>query len=126
MPDWNKAFWDPGSIYGGSMGGQPQDWYDTPLVKENEPDQGAFLRWITNQGRAGTSNRDQFAQSLYNRTQSGYQAASSSNPMLTYREYLTGLGSNFADNLWGQLDMRQRGEDPSRFNAGRVRVLSRG
>lgn len=123
--DWNTAFWNPDSNYGGEMGGQPQDWYDTPLVQENEPDSGAFLRWVTNQGRAGTTARDQFAQGLYNRTQSGYAAASSSNPMLTYREYLNQLGANYADQLWSQLDMRQRGMNPGNF-AGRVRTIGRG
>lgn len=120
MADWNKAFWDPGSIYGAGY-----DWYDTPLVKENEPEQGAFLRWITGQGRAGTTQRDRFAQSLYNRTQTGYDAAASSNPMLTYREYLQGLGGNFADNLWTSLSPQERGENPGTF-AGRTRIIGRG
>lgn len=118
---WNNAFWDPNNTTYGAT----QDWYTTPLVTENEPAQGAFLRWITNQGRAGTTNQDQFAQSLYNRTQSGYQAAASSNPMLTYREYLQGLGPNFADNLWNQLGPQERGVNPGQY-AGRVRTIGRG
>lgn len=118
--NWNTAFWQPGNTYGADF-----DWYDTPLVNENEPAQGAFLRWVTGQGRAGTTEQDRFAQSLYNRTQSGYQAASSSNPMLTYREYLDQLGPNFSDNLWNQLTPQERGADPGQF-AGRVRVIGRG
>lgn len=118
--NWNTAFWKPGDTYGASY-----DWYDTPLVVENEPNQGAFLRWITGQGRAGTTEKDRFGQALYNRTLSGYAAASSSNPMLTYREYLRGLGPSFVDDLWNQLTPQERGEDPSRF-AGRARWIGRG
>jgi hypothetical protein len=120
--DWNTAFWNPNNTtYGANY-----DWYDTPLVKENEPDQGAFLRFVTGQGRAGNSRQDQFAQSLYNRTQSGYDAAASSNPMLTYREYLNQLGPGFSDQLWNQLSAQDRGENPNQYGAGRVRIIGRG
>lgn len=121
MVSWGNAFWDPNKTYGADY-----DWYDTPLVKENEPDQGAYLRFITGQGRAGNSRQDQFAQSLYNRTQSGYDAAASSNPMLSYRDYLDQLGPTFADSLWDQLGMQERGEDPNKNQAGRIRVIGRG
>lgn len=125
MADQNVWF-SPGSFYGGQ-----QDWSTTPFTLDfvdPQVPQGVFLSYLSGQGLGGYGRQSQFAQSLYGRTQTGYQAAERNNPGLTYLNYLNQqFGDNGFQNLYAGLTPEQRGESGVARNfQGRARMLGRG
>lgn len=126
---YSNAFFNPSSSYGWDPGRSGVDnYYDTPAnMYFQEPDQqeGTFMRWLTNQGAGGYGRRDLFGKSLFRQATQGYEAATQTNPSLLFRDYLSGLGTNFVQNMWSGLTPEQRGESPQRY-AGPVRWMSRG
>lgn len=116
-----NGFFDPTSLYGGT-----QNWYDTDFsrsyISPNVP-RGEFEKYLTEQGFGGETRRDQYTRGQYGRTQSGYEAALLTNPLLRYADYLRTLGG--FDGLWQGLTPDQRGEQPNRY-AGPIRWTARG
>lgn len=109
-----NPFYDWLNLYGGTnpLNGAPQNWYNTPLVRDDLSQtmpQGEFERYLSTAGFGGFGNEDQWARSLYGRTQQGYQAAELNNPNLSYRDYLTGLGSDWLRTAYANLTPNQRG-----------------
>jgi hypothetical protein len=128
MAYWENPFWRPENRYGGSnpTTGKSQDWYNTPEVRD-DPDNpnapyGEWERFVTEQGFGGTTNRDQWGRSLYNRASSGFDAAQLTNPGLTWRKYLNTLEGGWLDNLYAGLTPQQRGL----FAPGQTRVIRSG
>lgn len=123
------SFWyNPQSTYGDQMG---RNWWDTPLSRDflsPTVPQGEYTAYLANNNLGGFGRRDQFAQGLYGKSQSGYQAALLNNPGLSYRNYLnTYLGGNGLSNLYDQATPEQRGEGGVARNlSGRARMLGRG
>jgi hypothetical protein len=121
-----SIWFDPNSTYGSS-----QNWWSTPLVKDFlSPDvpQGEFMAYLSNNGLGGFDRKSQFGQSLYGKTQSGYQAAILNNPGLSYRDYLnTHLGGNAFGDAYNAATPEQRGEGGVARNlGGRARFYGRG
>jgi hypothetical protein len=122
---WENPFWRPRNGYGGAnpITGDRQDFYDTPEVRD-DPDNpsapyGEWERFLTEQGYGGMSNKAQWGRSLYNRAQSGFDAAQLSNPGVTWRDYLNTLEGGWLDNLYAGLSPQQRGA----FLPGQTRVI---
>jgi len=115
MPAWTgNTFWNPNSWYGGTnpSTGNPQDWYNTPLVRDDlsqELPYGEYERFLTDSGFAGFDRMGEWGRQNYNRTKSGYDAAQLSNPNLSYRDYLQTL-PNFND-LYASLSGAARGDN---------------
>jgi hypothetical protein len=112
MPAW--TYWNPGSWYGGTnpSTGAPQDWYNTPLVRDDlsqELPYGEFERFLSNQGFDGFGRNAEWARSQYNRTRSGYDAAQLSNPNLSYRDFLATLPS--MQDAYASLSAQARGDN---------------
>ena len=123
MPSSNP-FYSSGSAYGNPTG----DLYTSPFVRDylSPVTSGAeFEKFLTDQGYGGFNRQDQFARSQYGRTQTGYKAALLSNPLLSERDYLSGLGGGFFSNIWNALTPSQRGEQPNLWS-GRARMIGRG
>ena len=106
------GWFDNTSQYGGN-----QAWQDTPFVKQYlEPDipQGVYTDYLSQQGFGGMDRRNMWAKSQYGNSQSGYQAALTRNPTLSYRDYLTQQMPQL-NNIWAGLTPGQRGESPTQF-----------
>lgn len=117
------GFFDPFSQYGGS-----QPWQDTSLVKDYiEPDipQGVYTDFLSQNGFGGMDKRNSWGRSLYGQTQSGYQAAITRNPNLSYRDYLSQQFPTGLNNIWAQMTPGQRGEQQSQF-VGPTRMIRQG
>lgn len=102
--------------------------YQTPFVRDylSPVTPGAeYEKFLTDQGYGGFDRRSQFGRGQYGRAQSGYKAALLSNPFLSERDYLGGLGSGFFNDIWGTLAPSQHGEQPSLWS-GRGRMIGRG
>jgi hypothetical protein len=107
--------------------GAPQDWYDTPEVRDdpNNPSapQGEFERFLTSQGFGGFDRKSQFGRSLFGRANSAFDAAQLSNPGLTWRKFLTQLGNrNFLDQAYASVGTQARGA----FNPSQTRIIRQG
>ena len=119
----SNPFYDSSSSYGSAIG----NLYDSPFVKQfvSPITPGAeFEKFLTDQGYGGFDRRSTFGRSQYGRTQSGYKGALLNNPLLSERDYYSGLGSGFFDSIWNALTPSQRGEQPNLF-AGRARWIGR-
>lgn len=108
MASVTNPFYNPGNFYGGT-----QDWTTTPFVKDYlDPQipQGVYQSYLTRQNLGGNDALSQFAQSLYGRTQYGYQAALRNNPNLTYNDYLNQqfgqIGGSLRDLYFAQDNSR--------------------
>ncbi len=114
----------PGGSYGWPGGGA----YETPFVRDYlSPDvpRGEYETYLTNNNLGGLTRRDDAARGMYDRTQSGYQAAVLQNPMLTYRDYLnTHLGADFFQNALAGMTPNQLGDRPNMWT-GRARTVAR-
>ena len=107
------GFFDPSNTYGGT-----QDWLNTPLVRDYiEPDipQGTYTDFLSQNGFGGMDRRNQWARSQYGQTQSGYQAAVTRNPNLSYRDYLSQQFPTGLNEMWAGLTPGQRGEQQGNF-----------
>jgi hypothetical protein len=123
-----SIWYDPNSSYGDPNG---QNWWDTGLSRDflaPTIPQGEFTAYLSNNNLGGFDRQSQFAQSLYGKTQSGYQAAMLNNPGLSYRDYLnTYLGGNAFGNLYNAATPEQRGEGgAARQFGGNARLYGRG
>lgn len=114
-------FWTQGETYGSPTG----DWYDTPLAHQGAQQNGEFLRFLTQRGYTSPTRKSQFAESLFPELLRGYNAASATNPLLEFRDYLSGFDQNFVENKWNLLTPEQQGKDYNRF-ANQVRINRRG
>ena len=118
-----NPFYDSGSLYGGT-----DNLYTSPFVRDYLSQQtptGEYERFLTDQGYGGFNRRDLFARSQAGRANAGFQAATLTNPFLTYRDYLNqNLGPGFFDSVWRGLTPSQRGENPSLWS-GRSRIIGR-
>ena len=94
--------------------GDPQDWYNTPEVRD-DPDNpsalyGEWERFLGNSRMGGGfTNRDQWARSLFPRAQAGFASAQLSNPGLTWRRYLQRLDPNLLQKTFASLTPQQKG-----------------
>lgn len=123
MPPGGNIWYDPSSSYGGA-----QNWYTTPFVKDfvdPQVPQGTYFGYLTNRGLGGFDRASQFAQSLYGRSRTGYEAAQRNSPGLTYRNYLDQYLGNGIRDAWLGATPEQRGERPAYFG-GRSRLIGRG
>jgi hypothetical protein len=113
-PNGGNPWYDPGSSYGSS-----QNWFTTPFSRDYmspQVPQGEFMAYLSNNGLGGFDRASQFGQSLYGKSQSGWQAAKLNNPELSYRDYLNQyLGGNGIRNIWAGMSPDQRGEQPGRY-----------
>jgi hypothetical protein len=112
----NNPFWRPPNWYGGTnpTTGQSQNWYDTPLVRDDlSPDmpRGEYERFLTEQGYGGFNRKDEWGRGQYNRADSGYQAAQLTNPNLSFRDYLDTLEGGWLDNAYAGLSAMARGDN---------------
>lgn len=124
----NTSWYTPGG--GGSPNyGARQDWRTTPFVEQfldPEIPRGVYQSFLAGQGFGGMSRRDQWAQSQYANSQTGYQAALRENPALSYLGYLgQQFGNNGFQTMWAGLSPEQRGESPGRWQPN-TRVISWG
>jgi hypothetical protein len=120
----DNPFWNPGNLYGGinPVTGRPQDWYDTPVSMGLDVPYGEYERFLTEQGYGGFGAKAQFGRNLYNRSQSGFQAAKLTNPNLTYRDYLNTLEGGYLDQAYAGLSPQERGV----FIPGQTRWIRNG
>jgi len=104
-----RGWWD-----GWKPGDSDQDWYDTPVVRDDPamrdtPNWAEFERFLSGSGFGGNDIRSQWARGQFNRADAGYRAEFQSNPGLTYRQYLDSLGPGFLDAMFASLTPSQRG-----------------
>lgn len=116
-PQVANPYYSPVSSYGqltGATGSNPTPWGSQLL--ELNPD-AAFTRYGAMAGLPGDESPfARWFRTQFGRTQTGYAAAAATNPLLMYRDYLSGLGS-FADwqRRFMQLTPQQRGEQQTAF-----------
>lgn len=116
-PATANPYYSPVSGYGGMAGATGANlapWGNTLL--ELNPD-AAFTRQGSLLGLPGDDSPfARWFRTQFQRTQTGYGAAAATNPLLTYRNYLGGLGS-FADwqRRFMALTPQQRGEQQTAF-----------
>jgi hypothetical protein len=126
MPPGGSFWYQAGNTYGDPNG---QNWWTTPLGRDflsPTIPQGEYTAYLANNNLGGFDRRSQFAQGLYGKSQSGYQAALLNYPGLSYRDYLnTHLGN--MNTLYDQATPEQRGEGGVARNfSGRARLFGRG
>jgi hypothetical protein len=129
---WENPFWRDRNWYGGEhpTTGRSQDWYNTPEVRDDASTpwgsdaakQGEWVRFYTEQGFGGNTNRDRFGQNQAGNALAGFDAASLSNPGLTWRKYLNTLEGGWMDRLYATLTPQQRGA----FVPGQTRTIRDG
>jgi uncharacterized protein YraI len=103
----SNPFYNPNSTYGSH-----QNWYDTPLVKQNTNNFDAeWERTVSNSGFGGNNRLGNIARSFVDRAKSGYTAATMNNPNLNARTYLNdSLGPNFLRDQIAKMTPTQKGE----------------
>lgn len=111
-----SPFFDKTSTYGSSGGAR---WNETPFVRDNLDYQipsGVYMSYLAQSGLGGLDRLSQFAQGLYGKTQSGYQAALRVNPSLSYLKYLNtqfGGHARGINDIWAGLSPDEKGERPN-------------
>lgn len=103
-----NPFYDPGSTYGGN-----QNWYETPLIKQDQDFDAEWEKTITDQGFGGFGAKANVARNLIDRAKTGFNAATMNNPNLDPRSYINDtLGPNFLRNAMASMTPIQKGEMP--------------
>ena len=128
MPPGGSIWYQSGNTYGDAQG---RNWWETPLGRDflsPTIPQGEWTAYLSNNNLGGFDRKSQFAQSLYGKSQGGYQAALLNNPGLSYRNYLNQfLGGGGLDNAYNEATPEQRGEGGvARNYSGRARLYGRG
>ena len=125
----SNPFLNPTSNYGGRGKNGPQTWQDTPFVKNNldkEIPHGVYTDFLGMHGMGGNDRQSTWAAGLYDKTQSGYQAALRHNPALTYLNYLKmQFGGDGLNQQWAALTPNARGERVSNYSPD-VRMIAWG
>lgn len=128
---WNHGNWggdgyyNPNSTYG-STTWQPGQFMQTDLgqfmANDSSMYDATWQRYASELGYSPLSTPGKWMRSQFPMVEEGYRAATLTNPLLGFDQYIRGLDVN---SMYRSQTAQQRGENPGQF-APRARTISRG